>query len=152
MALPPYPLVNGRRFDWSSVKVKVKGTTYIGIKAVNYKQSLKPGVVMGTSPQPIGHTLGVYEPEAGMEMYFAEWEDLKAALGDGYMAAVFDVIVQYSVAKGQPVITDEIRGVRITAVDKSFSQSGDPLSVKLDLFVMGILENGAKPLPEMLGV
>ena len=153
MALPPYPLVNGRRYDWSSIKIKVKGQTYVGVKAVNYKHKLTPGVVKGTTAQAIGHTLGEYEAEAGMEMYMLEWKELRKALGgNGYMAAVFDIIVQYSTATGASVETDEIRGVRVTEVDKSHTSGNEPLAVKLSLFVMGIIEDGDKPIPEMLGM
>jgi hypothetical protein len=153
MALPKYPLVNGLRYDWSSVKIKIKGQTYIGVKAVNYKHKLTPGVVKGTTSQVIGKTLGEYEAEAGLEMYMAEWKELRKALGgDGYMAASFDIVVQYSVRTGAPVETDEIRGVSVTEVDKSHTSGNEPLAVKLSLFVFGIIEDGDKPIPDMLGM
>ena len=152
--LPQYPLINGLRYDWSSIKIKFKGVTYLGVKAVNYKHKRTPGVVEGTTSQVIGITLGKYEAEAGMEMYMAEWKELRKALGgDGYMATMVDVVtIQYSVLPGSPVETDELRCVSFIEVDKSHTSGSDPLAVKLALFVFGIIEDGDKPMPGMLGM
>ena len=82
----------------------------------------------------------------------SEANELKRVLGDGFMAATFDVVAKYSPKKGDPVITDKLIGCRIKASDKSFSQGNEPLAVKFDLFVMLLVEDGVKPLPVTLGV
>lgn len=154
MALPDYPLINGLRADWSSISVDIGGGLLktIGIKELSYKHTLEPGEVRGTHPQVLGHTLGTYSTEASMTLYLTEYNELVQRLGDGYLARVFDIVVNYSPKKGDPVLTDKLTGCRIKGNDKSHSQSNEALVVKIDLFVMALVENGKKPLPNMLGV
>lgn len=152
MPLPNYPLVNGLRHDWSSISIQVGTLKIPGVKSLSYKHSLEPGEVRGTHPQVLGHTLGTYSAEGSIEMYLSEANELKRVLGDGFMAATFDVVAKYSPKKGDPVITDKLIGCRIKASDKSFSQGNEPLAVKFDLFAMLLVEDGVKPLPVTLGV
>jgi len=67
------------------------------------------------------------------------------------MEKVFDVQVQYNDTAGN-VITDKVIGARMKTVDNSYSQGTDALVVKVDLHVMAVIENGKKPLTNMLGV
>ena len=154
MALPSYPLLNGNRADWSSIMLDIGGGLLktIGLKELSYKGSLEPGEVRGTHPQVLGSTLGTYSAEGSMTMYLAEYHELIARLGPGYMARSFNITVNYSPRKGDPVITDKLIGCRIKTADKSHSQSNEALVVKVDLFVMLVIENGGTPLPTTLGV
>lgn len=153
MALPDYPLINGLRHDWSSIQIVIDDTfKTIGLKELSYKGSLEPGEVRGTAPQVLGHTLGTYTAEGSFTLYLSEYHALLDQLGDGYLSKVFNVTVNYSPKQGDPVITDKLIGCRIKTADKSHSQSNEPLVVKCDLFVMLLIENGKKPLPDTLGV
>lgn len=142
MADPLYPLINGHRHDFSSIECSMKGKRQLGLKSLDYGHGLEPGKVSGTSAQKLGRTRGMYEAEGSFEMYLHEWEEFKAVLGDGFMEVPFDITANYA-ETGQPIITDKLAGCRITKVNKSgASDSSDPITVKVELDVMYLLENG----------
>lgn len=146
-----YPLVRGERHDFAAIEIEIDTPAgpqrFKGFKAVNYSVALEPGQVRGTGARKLGRTKGEATEEGSLEMYLAEWDELRAALGDGYMRKVFDVTVTYG-PDGLPATTDTLVGCRIKKVDKSHSQGSDGLVAKLDLDIMKILENGLDPVGE----
>jgi hypothetical protein len=150
MAMPPIgnPLINGNRYDFSSIKAMVKGLTYLGFKSINYSHSLEPGEVYGTHAQKMGRTRGQYKPEASFEMYKEEYALLLTGLGPGYMERSFDIVVNYEEWDGltQRVVTDNIIGFRIKKAENAHSSGNEPLTVKVEGSVMYVLENGLAPL------
>ena len=152
ITLPEYPMINGVRHDWSSVQCDVAGFRFRGLKSLSYKHSLDPGEVRGTGPQVLGTTLGTYSAEGSLEMYLREYYFLIGKLGPGYLATSFNITSKYSAFKGDPIIKDQLIGCRIKTPAKDLSQSNEALTVKVDLFVTLLIENGVNPLPETLGV
>lgn len=146
-----YPLVQGERHDFAQIEVEIDTPAgpkrFKGFKAINYKVALKPGEVRGTAARKLGRTRGEATEDGSLEMYLAEWDELRAALGDGYMRKSFNITVTYG-ADGVPVTTDSLEGCRIEEVDKSHSQGADGLVAKLTLNIMKILENGLDPIGE----
>jgi hypothetical protein len=144
-----YPLVRGERHDFAAIEVEIDTPAgpkrFKGFKAVNYSVKLEPGQVRGTGARKIGRTRGEATEEGSLELYLAEWDELRAALGPGYMRKAFDVSVTYG-PDGLPATTDTLVGCRIKSVDKSHSQGADGLVAKLDLDIMKILENGLDPV------
>lgn len=147
----PYPLINGVRYSYSSIKLTVNGKQIVGHKEVSYKQSKEPGHVRGAHPEKLGRTQGDLENEASLSLYEEEWNELLDALGDGYMDKVFDITVVYATNEDVTrIATDKILGCQIKDIDKSRSQGNEGLEVKLELDVMEIHLNGKKPLKSPL--
>lgn len=149
-----YPLINGHRFDWSSVRVTIDGVPYTGVKSINYRQALTPAVVRGTRAQPTGRTRGIYEPEGSIELYKEDYQEVIKALSAnglrGYMEYAFQIIVQYS-SPNQAVITDTLAGVRLASDEDAPAEGGDPFTVNCDLSIMYVLRNGLSALsPDQL--
>lgn len=145
----PYPLVNGNRYSWSSVVLKVAQQTIMGVKSINYSQEMKPGAVFGTHAQKIGRTRGDgLNPTCIIELYKEEFDSLLQLLGDGFYEAEFEVVVSYE--EGLKIVTDKIHQCRIMKPDDSHSQSGDALTTKVDVDPMWIEYSGKKPLKNML--
>lgn len=146
-----YPLVNGERHDFAQIEVTIDTPAgpkrFKGFKAVNYKIALSPGAVRGTAARKLGRTLGEATEDGSLEMYLAEWDELRAALGNGYMRKSFNVSVTYG-ADGVPATTDSLEGCRITEVGKDNGQGSDGLVAKLTLDIMKILEGGLDPIGE----
>jgi hypothetical protein len=140
-----YPMVNGHRYSWASVEIGANnGAVVRGIKSIDYDHSLTPTKIMGTGPNPVGRTRGVYEAKATIEMYRTEWENLKATLGQsgvGFGETSFPITCQYADV-GQPVVTDTLEGCRVENPSFSGAEGADALTVKITLNVMRILENG----------
>lgn len=135
-----YPFVNGVRHEWSSVELRLRGDVYLGVKSFSYDDDLKPTKIFGTHPKPIGRTRGQYNCKASIELYTAEANRFRKALGPGYKEVAFDIVCQY-IEDGFDTITDGIFGCRITT-DKGGGASGsDALTVPWDLDPMNIIWN-----------
>lgn len=141
-----YPVINGQRCDFSSIETDVNGVVQSGYKEISYSHKLDPGKLRGTSPEVLGRTTGEYSAEGSLTLYLAEWEQLRESLAPGYMVTSFDTTVAYN-ASGEPLQVDELIGCRITNVEKQHSQGTDPLTVKLTLDILKVIEDGDDPLP-----
>lgn len=137
-----YPLINGVRYDFSSIEVVLDpiGRKTIGVQALSYKNALKPGIVRGTSARKNGRTRGQHEPDASITMYKEEADALIDELGDGYGEVPFDIVVNFA-DEGQPLSTTVIVGARIVDDGEDFKEGSDALMTKFDLDVMDILKN-----------
>lgn len=139
------PLVNGNRYDFASIELRIRGQIFTGFKEISYSHKLEPGEVRGSAAQPIARTRGEYSAEGSLTLYRQEYDELVAVLGDGFMETEFEGTVTHA-ERGQPTITDRLVGVRIKSDDSSYSQGADALEVKLDLSIMYLLKNGKSPL------
>lgn len=151
-----YPDINGVRFDWSSVDIKIGGVLRpIGVKSIEYSHRLEPTKVRGNHAQPIGRTRGEYEAEGSITLFKAEAQLLRDALealppaGGGYMEKAFEIVVSYA-DTGQVTVTDTLVGCRIKSEADSHSQGADPLEESIELDVMCLKKNGKNPLTRML--
>jgi hypothetical protein len=117
-----------------------------GIKAINFKDGLKPKFVRGTSVAPIGRTRGEYEASGSIELYIEEFKLLQFALtpgGAGFMEIPFDITINYAILTSDAAITETLQACRITEADQSYSLSDEALVVKCSLSIMQVLRNKA---------
>ncbi len=158
------PLVNGRRFDFSSVLVMMNTIPCVGrsITAINYEDALTPGQVRGGHPMVLGLTRGDYDANASMEMpkeesdLFLNWIIaqgtaaglMQGSVPPGFMEVRFEIMVAYAESLISSAIqTDELNGCRIVRVSDAHQRGGGAgLSVRFDLFVQHILRNGKAPM------
>ena len=152
-------IINGNRYDFSSIELSfsiLPGVAkVVGCKEITYKETLDPGMVYGTSADPIGRTRGQYSAEGSISIYRAEFRDLMIAIQaqnpptgakvPGYLELTFDVTVSYA-EPGQPVIVDRLLGCRFKTLDSSNSQGKDSSLIKADLSIMKILQANQSPL------
>jgi hypothetical protein len=143
-----FPLINGRRYSFASCRLRIGGREITGFKEISYTHSMERTKVRGVGAQPLGMTRGEYEAEGSVVLYREDWDELRDALGDGFMESIFDIAVSYA-DEGQTTKTDELRGCSFASNEKNPSQGTDALEVSLDLDVTYILENGKKPLRNM---
>lgn len=145
-----YPLINGKRFDYGCVELKTGGRIYYGCKSVNYKDSLKPGHLRGTSARIMGRTRGVHEASGSLEIYKSDFEEFIAALVAtggtlngapvGYGEVEFTASVSYQAA-GMDLVTDILNGCRITESEDGHNEGEEPLVVKVSLDIMSVVRN-----------
>lgn len=144
-----YPLVNGTRHDFSSIKMKFaiagKNTVEMYVKSINYSRTRSRTQVRGNHPDPIATTRGTNEYKADCEMFLAEYRLLVAELGAGYGDVTFNVIVTYG-ENGFETVTDEIIGCHLDGDDSSNGAGTDPLVRKIDLNPLKILMCGIEDL------
>ena len=143
-----YPLINGLRYSWASVAIKLDSANQLGIKEISYSHSVDRGEVRGVGPQVIGHTRGEYKAEGSITFLKEEYDAFVAKNGDGYMEKVFDISVSYAEI-GNATVTDQLVGCRLSKAEKSPSAGTDALEVSCDLTILYLIENGKKPLVNM---
>lgn len=143
-SLVNYPDINGNRYGWSSIEIGVAGNITLGVKDINYENALEPGEVRGTKSYKLGRTRGELKSTASLTMYKLEWLQMIRNFGPGYMEYVFDVTVSYA-DTGQPTTTDIIVGCRIKKHADEPKQGSEPATVKIDLDVFYVEEDGMAP-------
>lgn len=139
-----YPLINGHRYSFSSIELKINGTKYIGVKSINYDDGLKPAQLGGTTPLMIGRTRGKYEAKGDVEFYRIEAQAILDELDDGFYEVPFDIVVQYSEDDDQPVTTDNLVGVRLESTAASNSDGPDASTLKFGLNIIVPIKWGGK--------
>ena len=145
-----YPLINGNKYDWSSVELDIGDAgIFTGVKEITFTHSLEPGVVRGTRAEMIGRTRGEYTAEGSMVVYAEEYSEIITALGDGYMEASFSITSTYS-DTNVPVQVNRLIGCRITNVEGGGSQGTDPLEVSLDLSIFRVETGGLNAVSGIL--
>lgn len=142
-----YPQVNKNAYSFCSIELVINGATIVGVQSVNYKMSLKPGIVRGASARKNGRTLGTYEPTASMTLYKQDADDLLFSLGDGFGMKVFDIVIHFA-EEGQPISTVNIVGCRITEVGEDNKEGEEPTTNTFELDVMDIITNDISIIPQ----
>lgn len=144
-------LLGGFALSHGSRKIKV-GALSVGAKSLQWTASIEgEKLIYGTSKVPQARTAGVFKPESwSMEVYKGDAPLLDAfllakSLGKGILFASFPIIVATSeLPTGSPQF-DTISGCRVTKMEESGGEGGEPLIVKYSGTFMDILLTG-KPV------
>lgn len=145
-----YPLVTGARHGFASLSADFKlpsgqTLTFRGWKSLNYSRTRDRGIVRGNHPDPLGKTRGENSYDADCEVYLAEFDALKEALGPGYGDVAFTLLVHF-VEGGFTGTQDEILGCTFDSTEASHSQGTDALTRKFKLSPLKILFDGVDDL------
>lgn len=152
-----YPLVNGVRWDFSSVTFAANGVPLPGLVSVDYSQELKAGEVYANgSPQMQGATRGQLKPTFAFDILAEEYENFIFALcalngtpGSGYMEVRWDCQIAKQDGIGLnlgPLYIDTARSVKLDKVTKGYKSGPEGLQTKCECSLFYILENGQVPV------
>jgi hypothetical protein len=148
------PLINGRRYQFSSIEMSVLkpgGSTeiFIEFNSISYADALDIAFVRGTNQAPIGWTDGEYEAEdTTVAFYKSALQRLIDAVGPGYLGANFVITVKYS-AVGEPLTTDVIT-CRLSGLKDAPAQGNEAITTEATFKTMLITRNGNTPLLNQL--
>lgn|GEM_PF-4161868 len=146
--------INGNRYAFQNVSLQLAGIDLVRgvLMSINYKPTQQPGNVQGNQVVSMGRTVGYGECTGDFEMLESDANDFNQALvnyaaGQGVtnapiMTIDFDAVVSYSVDLVSAVITDTLKGCRITGIDNSRSKGTDALTKKYELIIQRCLLNG----------
>jgi hypothetical protein len=146
-----YPDINGVRTSFASIELNIWGAAEAirlrGIRSINYRDTGDIPKIRGASGTPIGRVRGESDTEGDIEIYQKEWDELLPILTRnglfGYMETVNAIAVTYSdLLDNIGTKTDRLDGVRFYGADRSNSEGGDALTVKLSLSIMEIAWHG----------
>lgn len=150
-------LINGVRYDHSSLDIKVAGISTFGVKSIDYSDNLEPGEGYGTGAQRAFRTRGIYKAQASIEFWQYEFDVnvvprlQQRAPGIGLLEIVFQIDIHFRTeAQITTAVTDRLVGCRIKNNAKSSASGGsEAMSTKCDLDLMYIIRNGVNPLTGM---
>lgn len=144
MATPLVPLINGIRYSWASIELKIRGKIVTGITEISYKNMVEREKVRGQGRVAQGITEGDLDCEASMTLALEDYQALLDELAPDKIGAfdqTFTAVVSYEIPSGK-VITDTLIDCRIKEGDKSHSRGTEGLTVTCPMDVMEILEDG----------
>lgn len=147
----PIPTMNSRQLQFASIDFNVRGVLFPWIGEVSYDQNLDPGEARGTSPLPMGVTLGELKANASISVQRIYREQFLNRIEKGvpgFMDKFFPIAVQYKEIGWPQVETDSFIA-RITGTGHDYSAGNGVLMVKFPLYTPFIILNGHVPFQGM---
>ncbi len=151
MAVLPFPLVQGFAHDHSSLDVKLDGVSTLGVKSIEWDDSLTPGKVFGTAAQKMAETRGQYDGNSALELWKQEATELEKRLVAAHpniglyeIRFPIDVIILSEGGSDQTLVN--IVSAKINKRAFSSAPGSDGLAYKYDMSVMYILVDGINPI------
>ncbi len=154
--LPTAPLINGRRYSYSSIEMNFVAGAFIGkvidIDEINYTEQLDIAFRRGTSKIPLGSTAGVWEPQEGSfsigKSTFTAFLQNVAAVAGQWLGLNFVLTVNYK-DEGE-ALTSEIITARFTGREDAHAYGPDALHMMIKFMpVIPIVTNN---IPSVLAV
>jgi hypothetical protein len=153
------PIINGKRFGFSSLTPHVNGLPILGrtFTGISYSDNVERGEVRAGSPLPLGHTRGDYKAEGSLEMPKEEFDLFLTAITlnglIGYYEASFEMTMEYSelLSPGSPVLVDHANGCKLNGTGQEYSRGPEGLVVRVPLYIHYLILNGKMPFgPDVL--
>lgn len=136
--------INGDTYGYSSIEFNINGIQVTAVSEIEYSSELTPGEVRGTSVEVLATTAGEGSHSGKITLTKGDANAIKASLGNGFMRKKFPITVKYA-EEDEPIIVDELFGVRFTNTGNSHSAGGDGLMVSFDLYISRAIYDGFDP-------
>lgn len=141
--------VNGVQFGWSSLKLKIDGEPFTGIKSIDYGDSVEQGLAygMGRHFAPRGRTRGKYVPDPlvieAFEASAQEIENLldKKAGGRGIANVPVTIVIQF-IERDETPVTVEALECTFVKNEVALAEGPDPSTRKITFQPMRYRRNG----------
>lgn len=155
-SLPTAPLINGRRFSYSSIEMNFLAGVFVGrvidIDEITYSEQLDIAFRRGTSKIPLGSTSGMWEPQEGSfsigKSTFAAFMAGVAATSGQWLGQNFILNVNYNDV-GESLMTDVLTA-RFTGQENAHAYGPDALKMTIKfMLVIPIVTNN---IPSVLAV
>lgn len=143
------PLVNRALHDHSSAEIQIRDQIFTRISAIDWTESLEPGIARGTHPQKLGRTTGEHDADGSFTMPLEDASELITALGDGWGGVDFNIVVNYS-NEGENLINVVLWHCRITEWSGGSETGGDPAEVEFSIDIMYVEKDGLMMVPGAL--
>ena len=135
------PLINGKRYGWSSIRANILGRTVTGIDDISYGDNVKKENHMGAGNMPVDRNSdGPYEAKASFTLRDYEIEAIQTAIGPGKRIQdidMFDIVVVY-VDDTNIMVTHVIRNCEFIDNGRQIKQGDSKIAHKCELIVSHI--------------
>ncbi len=138
-------MVNGHKYDWESVEIKLPNGTAIGITDINYNDEKGIEKRYGKGAVPRGYGRKNYNASGDITIDRDEYESLKNALGGTvYGDNPFQIVVSYG-NNDMPTVTDTLPDVLIAKQSTGAKQDSENAGeMKLDLEFLSPIKWGGR--------
>lgn len=146
----PVPSRNGVQLQFSSIDLALgdRGVFFPWINEISYEQNLEPGEARGTSPYPMGASVGELKATGSLTIQRIYRETLINIVENGtpgFMTKFFPISVAYQEFGWGQVETDSF-DARITGTGHEYSAGNNVLMVKLPLYIPFVRLAGHIPI------
>ena len=138
-------MFESKQYAWSNIEIVMLGRPVTGIRGVSYKASQEKEVVYGRGDKPRSIQHGNKSFEGSLTLLQSEIEALLTASGKGKNIVdipAFDIVVAYVPNGVGNIITDIIKNVEFTEVEKSLKQGDKFMEIELPFIALDV-EYGA---------
>ncbi len=141
-----YPLINGARPDFASIRISLVNTgaiaipgNLIGFEAIDYQDETSAKFMHLTRSKPVILSRGKYRAHGSIDWFLEEHRVITRYLTSmqqgGFGDAIFNITISYSQTQTSPLITDELRRVRIVGNQQRGQHGGPALTTKTPLII-----------------
>jgi hypothetical protein len=135
MAAYTPPLLNGRAYDWASIRLQLLGLTITGVTAISYEDSQEKTNNKGAGIYASSRGYGAYEAKASITLEMKEVERIEAALPPGQRLqdiGPFNVTVSY-VNGSNVMVNHTIHNCEFLGNKREIKTGDTNIEVALDL-------------------
>ena len=134
------PLINGRAYDWASLRAQLLGQTVAGITALSYEDMQEKTNNYGAGINPTSRGLGKVEPKASLTLEMKELERIQAALPPGGRIqdiAPFPIVATFINTSNQ-LVTHTLHNCEFTNNKRELKTGDTNIEVELELILSHI--------------
>ena len=134
------PLINGRAYDWASLRAQALGQTIAGITALSYEDNQEKVNNWGAGTMPVSRGLGKYEAKGSITLEMKELERIQAALPVG--GRIQDIppfpVISSFMNPSNLVVTHTLHNCEFTGNKRELKTGDTNVEVELELIVSHI--------------
>ena len=137
------PLVNGRAYDWASIRVGLLGQTVAGITGISWEDMQEKVNNWGAGINPVSRGYGKYEAKGSITLEMKELERIQAALPPGGRIqdiAPFPIAISF-VNSSNALINHTLHNCEFTHTQREVKTGDTQIEVELELIVSHITRN-----------
>lgn len=143
-------MINGRVFDWESIKVRSVWGANIEITNISYSSEATVDPVYARGSTPRGFGVGNLAQEGSLDLPHTSFQQLQvygATQGGILRIRPFEIIVEYSNEDQLPQV-DTLRAVKLEKIETSAAQGDTEVGMRSIAFKIlnPILYNGVKAI------
>ena len=134
-------MFNSKEYSWSSIEIVMLGRPVTGIRGITYKASQEKEVIYGRGNKPRAIQHGNKSYEGTISLLQSELEALLLAAGKGKDITdipAFDIVVAYVPETPGGIITDIIKNVEFSEIEKALKQGDKFMEIDLPFIALGI--------------
>lgn len=137
-------MFNSKEYEWSNVEVLFLGKPVTGIRGVSYKESQEKELLYARGNKPRSIQKGNKAYSGSISLLQSELEALQIAAGKGKSILdipAFDIVVAYVPEVGASIVTDIIKNVEFTEIEKKIKQGDKFMEIELPIIALDIEYN-----------